>query len=76
VVEQFISLLIAAAGGNEEAREQVQPVLDTMAEDKNTRKLAARLEMLLEGERNPESLTRGLSENENALIRAILEKLD
>jgi len=51
-------------------------MLDKMAEDKNSRKFAARLEMLLDGERNLESLTRGLSENENALIRAILEKFN
>jgi len=75
-LEQFLSLLTAAAEGNEEAREQVQPMLDKMAEDKNSRKFAARLEMLLDGERNLESLTRGLSENENALIRAILEKFN
>ena len=67
--------MVSALQGEEGWRKTMQTAVEKMQEDKGTRKLGVMLELMLEGERNPETLTRGLSEEEKAVITQILANL-
>jgi len=67
--------MVVALQGEEGWRKTMQTVVEKMQEDKGTRKLGVMLELMLEGERNPETLTRGLDEESKAFIQDILINL-
>lgn len=75
-VDQFLSMLVAAAGGDPEARELLAPVLEqwTAAADPETQALADVLRRLIAGDRQV-SLD-GLTEGNAELVQLVLTGLE
>lgn len=67
--------MVIALQGDEQMLAQVKAVVEQMQDDKETRKRGGRLELLLDGERNLEALTRGLATDDIGYIEAILARL-
>jgi hypothetical protein len=72
--QKFLAAVVAAAQGNEQAAEIVDPILDRMSEHSEGVALASALRAILDGDRSP-TLTSGLDPDVRPLVDAVLSAL-
>jgi tetratricopeptide (TPR) repeat protein len=73
--QAFIGVIVAAVGGNEEATEALNELIEQMVAEPATLKLGLALTKLVAGERDAAKLTKGLDQPGQAIIAKILAAL-
>ncbi|WP_346619588.1 AAA family ATPase [Blastococcus montanus] len=73
--EPRLAAIVAAAGGDQAARDQVEQLLDRLADTEDWAALTGALRRILAGERDPETLLAGLDAVDTAITTRLLDAL-